>query len=99
MLRCAPTRGKHCSGSNVAVGLGGSRFHSMSTTVFENFSAAAAENSAQVYSHPMNRASILVVDDEALVRWSLKERLGRDGHRITEAGTAAEALDRASDVD
>jgi len=71
----------------------------MSTSVFENFSAAAAENSAPVYFQPMSKASILVVDDEALVRWSLKERLARDGHQITEAGTAAEALDRASNVD
>jgi two-component system response regulator AtoC len=47
----------------------------------------------------MNRASILVVDDEALVRWSLKERLTREGHIIREAGTAAEALDRSVDVD
>ena len=47
----------------------------------------------------MSHASILVVDDEALVRWSLKERLARDGHRIVEAGTAADALSRTSDVD
>ena len=43
--------------------------------------------------------SILVVDDEALVRWSLKERLCRDGHAVREAGTAAAALEQATDVD
>ena len=47
----------------------------------------------------MTHASILVVDDEALVRWSLKERLAREGHTIREAGTAAEALEQAADVD
>ena len=71
----------------------------MSAPVSENFFAPGAENSAPLYFQSMTRASILVVDDEALVRWSLKERLARDGHRIAEAGTAAEALDRAADVD
>lgn len=47
----------------------------------------------------MSHASILIVDDEALVRWSLKERLAREGHTIREAGTAAEALEKAADVD
>jgi two-component system response regulator AtoC len=68
-------------------------------TEFANFSAAAGDKSAPVYFHPMTRASILIVDDEALVRWSLKERLARDGHTIREAGTAAEALEQATDVD
>jgi len=38
---------------------------------------------------------VLVVDDEPLIRWSLAERLRADGHVVTEAGTAAEAIDRA----
>jgi CheY-like chemotaxis protein len=38
---------------------------------------------------------VLVVDDEQLIRWSLAERLRQDGYDIVEAGTAAEALDRA----
>jgi DNA-binding NtrC family response regulator len=37
---------------------------------------------------------VLVVDDEAVIRWSLAERLRRDGHEVIEAGTAAEAVDR-----
>ncbi len=38
---------------------------------------------------------VLVVDDESLIRWSLVERLRADGHDVVEAGTAAEALERA----
>jgi two-component system response regulator AtoC len=64
-----------------------------------NYSAVAAEKSPPAYVAHMSEAAILVVDDEALVRWSLKQRLARDGHTITEAATAAEALDRSADVD
>ena len=40
----------------------------------------------------MNHANILIVDDESLVRWSLKERLEAQGYDLIEAETAAEAL-------
>ena len=33
--------------------------------------------------------SILVVDDEQLIRWSLAETLSADGHDVVEAGSAA----------
>jgi DNA-binding response OmpR family regulator len=36
--------------------------------------------------------SILVVDDEPLIRWSLSQTLGDSGHRIVEAGDASEAV-------
>ena len=39
---------------------------------------------------------VLVVDDESLVRWSLVERLRADDREILEAGTAAEAVERAA---
>jgi two-component system, NtrC family, response regulator AtoC len=40
----------------------------------------------------MNHANILIVDDESLVRWSLKEGLEAQGYDVTEAETAAAAL-------
>ncbi|MBM3751366.1 MAG: sigma-54-dependent Fis family transcriptional regulator [Acidimicrobiia bacterium] len=38
---------------------------------------------------------VLVVDDEALIRWSLVERLRSDGHEVLEAGSVAETLEQA----
>ena len=40
----------------------------------------------------MPAASILVVDDEALLRMSLRARLAQEGYELLEAGTAEEAL-------
>ena len=42
----------------------------------------------------MPSPTILVVDDEQLIRWSLTSRLTDEGYRVFEAETAAEALKR-----
>jgi two-component system, NtrC family, response regulator AtoC len=45
-------------------------------------------------------ATILLVDDEPLIRWTLSERFGQDGHGIVEADTAKTALARfGPDID
>ena len=41
----------------------------------------------------MSKATILIVDDEALIRWSLRERLSAEGYTILEADTGQAALD------
>lgn len=42
----------------------------------------------------MEKPTVLVVDDEQLIRWSLNERLTQEGYRVVEAPTAAAALAR-----
>jgi two-component system, NtrC family, response regulator AtoC len=45
----------------------------------------------------MPKATILVVDDEALIRWSLTERLQSEGYEVLEAETGRGALEKLPD--
>ncbi|MGE3960019.1 MAG: sigma-54-dependent transcriptional regulator [Vicinamibacterales bacterium] len=45
----------------------------------------------------MPAPTILVVDDEPLIRWSLKDRLSEQGYRIIEADTATSAIARSEE--
>ena len=46
----------------------------------------------------MPAPTILVVDDEQLIRWSLKDRLSEQGYRVIEADTAASAMARSEEA-
>jgi two-component system response regulator AtoC len=43
--------------------------------------------------------SILLVDDEELIRWSLRQRLEEEGYRVVDAPDARLAVERASGTD
>src|SRR6187397_2141177 len=45
----------------------------------------------------MPKATILVVDDEALIRWSLTERLRTEGYDVLEAETGKAALEKLAE--
>ena len=45
----------------------------------------------------MRAPTILVVDDEPLIRFALNDRLTADGDKVVEAGTAAEAIAKSRD--
>ena len=51
----------------------------------------SVSNDSQFGEKPAPLA-ILVVDDEPLIRWSLREALRGRGHEVATAGTGAEAL-------
>ena len=42
----------------------------------------------------MPHATVLVVDDEDLIRWSLREKLREEGHDVLEAGTGKDAFEQ-----
>ena len=60
------------------------------------FPARFEEMSAPSMKKPAS-PSVLVVDDEALIRWSLAESLSDAGYVVSEAGDGASAVVQASD--
>jgi DNA-binding NtrC family response regulator len=51
----------------------------------------------QLRQNNMAKPTILVVDDEELIRWSLGERLRSEGYEVLEAGTGAVALEKLAE--
>jgi len=43
--------------------------------------------------------TILVADDEPLIRWAVRETLEAAGYRVIEAGSARETISRVSEAD
>ena len=61
----------------------------------------ATPNPAVNLSHGAEKCAlrhVLVVDDEALIRWSVAETLRDDGWQVTEAANAESALDAFPDI-
>jgi DNA-binding NtrC family response regulator len=48
---------------------------------------------------PRSSLSVLVVDDEMLIRWSISEALLGSGHRVVEAGSAEGAHEAVGSAD
>ena len=59
--------------------------------------SAPAATPARFLDRIMPNATVLVVDDEALIRWSLTERLKSEGYNVLEAETGRAALEQVGE--
>lgn len=70
------------------------RSHSGSPTTSASAQAPLDEEILHTSSEKSPSPCVLVVDDEALIRWSLRESLGAAGYNVSEASTARAAIEQ-----
>src|SRR5215831_10968904 len=60
---------------------------------------SAGRGILRVSAEKFTMVTILVADDEPLIRWAVREALEAAGYRVIEAGTARETISRMSEAD
>src|ERR1043166_4169340 len=63
-----------------------------STTAASVSKARSAEAQHSPWSSPMPKTKVLIIDDEKLVRWSLQQKLSKEGYEVESAPTGEEGL-------
>src|ERR1043166_1679096 len=68
-----------------------------STTAASVSKARSAEAQHSPWSSPMPKTKVLIIDDEKLVRWSLQQKLSKEGYEVESAPTGEEGLNLIRD--